>query len=162
MEIAPLLTKGPASTETHLSEDELWPWNAAESLWTSSGDPYIENHPGWARTYAEANGDSIRILAQRRSDALDAYSVIQDGNGALVWTLGEFMLMRKRIRRLHLAGGQVCAPASSAEDRQAFGAALLHRFATEAKGRLIFVQALPEGSPLHQAIVSGRHSFWTL
>lgn len=137
--------------------------SALETLWESSGDPYLEHHPGWAKLNAQSGGFSLHVLAaSRTAGAVDSYAVVEDGPAALSWLLGELSILRRPIERLRIVGGQTFAPDLGPDERRECARGLLDWLAREARGRPIVLQSLPVDSTIRELVRSGQHPFWVL
>lgn len=151
---APAPLGAPASLEADIAP--------LAAIWESSGDRYIEHHPGWAKLLGQSQGLCLHAFTTTGNARIDSYALVEEGNAALLWLLGEVRVFRKPIERLRVVGGQTFVPDLGPEQRRERARELLARLAREARGRPIFLQSLPVDSPLRELIRSRQHRFWVM
>lgn len=128
-------------------------------LWLSSGDGYLEHHPGWARLNARSAGARLHTFTASQSGEIDSYTFVREGRGGLAWMMGEICLHQKPVERLNIVGGMVFANGLGSAERRNRVNELLAWLAREARGRPVFLQSLRPDLPLAQAVRSGKHPF---
>lgn len=132
---------------------------ALERLWLSSGDCYLEHHPGWARLNARSAGARLHTFTASQSGEIDSYTLVREGRGGLAWMMGEICLHQKPVERLNIVGGMVFANGLGPVERRDQASGLLVWLAREARGRPVFLQSLRPDLPLAQSVRSGKHPF---